>query len=92
MIVNGYNPNRCGSVMIVPEPGWFQGFEKGTTHGNWNPNDTHIPLVFMGWHVKHGASNKTVHMTDIAATLAAMLHVQMPNGCVGEPILPVLGQ
>ena len=92
MIINGYNPNRCGSVMIVPKPGWFQGFEKGTTHGNWNPTDIHIPLVFMGWHVKHGASNKTVHMTDIAATLAAMLHIQMPNGCVGEPILPVLGQ
>jgi len=25
-------------------------------------------------------------MTDIAATLAALLHVQMPSGCVGKVI------
>lgn len=86
MVINGYNPKRCGSVMIIPEPGWYEGFEKGTTHGNWNPYDVHIPLVFMGWHVRHGASNETVHMTDIAPTVAAMLHIQMPNGCVGRPV------
>lgn len=90
MIANGYNPKRTGSVMIIPEPGWYQGFEKGTTHGNWNLYDIHIPLVFMGWHVQHGATNEITHMTDIAATLAAMLHVQMPNGCVGRPIESVI--
>ncbi|HVI49524.1 MAG TPA: alkaline phosphatase PafA [Chitinophaga sp.] len=86
MVRNGYNPKRTGSVIIIPEPGWYEGFEKGTTHGNWNPYDIHIPLVFMGWHVPHGASNETTHMTDIAATLAAILHIQMPNGCVGKPV------
>jgi hypothetical protein len=25
-------------------------------------------------------------MTDIAATLAAMLHIQMPSGCIGKVI------
>jgi hypothetical protein len=25
-------------------------------------------------------------MTDIAATLAALLHVQMPNGSIGTPV------
>ncbi|CAL1518424.1 alkaline phosphatase PafA [Chitinophaga sp. MM2321] len=92
MISNGYNPKRTGSVMIIPEPGWYQGFSKGTTHGNWNPYDVHIPLVFMGWHVKQGATTETVHMTDIAATLAAMLHIQMPNGCVGKPVKEVVKQ
>jgi hypothetical protein len=29
-------------------------------------------------------------MTDIAPTMAALLHIQMPNGCVGKPIAPVL--
>jgi hypothetical protein len=28
-------------------------------------------------------------MTDIAATLAAMLHIQMPNGCIGVPIAEI---
>jgi len=31
-----------------------------------------------------------VQMTDIAPTVAAMLHIQMPNGCVGTPITAVL--
>lgn len=89
MIANGYNPKRCGSVAIIPEPGWYSGSDKGTTHGNWNPYDTHLPLVFMGWHVKHGTSNDMVSMADIAPTIAAMLRIQMPNGAVGKPVQEV---
>ena len=86
MIINGYNRKRCGDIIYIPEPGWFSGSARGTTHGTWNLADIHIPLVFMGWGIKHGASNTTVHMTDIAPTLAALLHIQMPNGCVGNVI------
>jgi len=86
MIINGYNSKRCGSVIIIPEPGGFEGSMRGTTHGNWNPYDTHIPLLFMGWGIKHGVTNRKIYMTDIAPTIAALLHIQMPNGCVGEVI------
>jgi predicted AlkP superfamily pyrophosphatase or phosphodiesterase len=86
MVINGYNRKRSGSILLIPNPGWFDGFEKGTTHGVWNPQDTHIPLVFMGWHIPHGALYRTVHMTDIAPTLANLLHIQTPDGNVGEPI------
>lgn len=89
MIMNGYNSKRTGPVMIIQEPGWYQGSEKGTTHGSWNAFDTHLPLLFMGWHVKHGSTNETVSMTDIAPTIAAMLHIQMPNGTVGKPVMAV---
>jgi arylsulfatase A-like enzyme len=44
----------------------------------------------MGWGIHPGHSNEVVYMTDIAPTIAAMLHIQMPNGCVGKPILQVL--
>lgn len=91
MIINGYDPKRCGPVIIIPDPGWYEGSSlKGTTHGNWNPYDTHIPLLFMGWHIKHGATNSPVSMTDIAPTIAALLHIQMPNGCVGRVIEKVI--
>lgn len=86
MIINGYNARLSGDVYFILQPNWFDGGKTGTTHGAWNPYDAHIPLVFMGWNVKHGHTNATHHMTDIAATLAAMLHIQMPSGCVGEPI------
>lgn len=92
MISNGYNARRSGDVYFILQPNWFDGGKTGTTHGAWNPYDAHIPLVFMGWNVKHGQTNKTHHMTDISATLAAMLHIQMPSGCVGEPITELTHQ
>ncbi|HMH24780.1 MAG TPA: alkaline phosphatase PafA [Puia sp.] len=90
MVINGYNYRRCGDVTFIPEPGWFSGSARGTTHGTWNLQDIHIPLVFMGWGIKHGASFRTIHMTDIAPTIAALLRIQMPNGCVGSVIEEVM--
>ncbi|MBB6239838.1 putative AlkP superfamily pyrophosphatase or phosphodiesterase [Pedobacter sp. AK013] len=89
MITNGYNARRSGDIYYVLQPNWFNGSSTGTTHGNWNPYDSHIPLVFMGWGIKPGATNTTHYMTDIAPTLAALLHIQMPNGTVGEPITEI---
>ncbi len=92
MITNGYHFTRSGSVAIIASPGWMEGYAKtGSTHGSWNPYDTHIPLVFMGWGIHHGNTSRPVNMTDIAATLAELLHIQMPSGCIGMPITEVLG-
>ncbi|HEX4849518.1 MAG TPA: alkaline phosphatase family protein, partial [Puia sp.] len=91
MITNGYYFKRSGSVEVIFNAGWLESWAKtGTTHGAWNPYDTHIPLVFLGWNIHHGKSNQTVHMTDIAPTLAALLQIQMPSGCIGVPITDVL--
>ena len=86
MMINGYNPKRSGDIQFTAKPGYFDGGTKGTTHGLWNPYDSHIPLLWFGWNVKPGKSNREVYMTDIAPTLAAMLQIQMPNGCVGKVI------
>lgn len=86
MIAKGYNHKRSGSVAYVPEPNWFSGSDKGTTHGTWNPIDTHIPLLFMGWKIPQGTSNRTYHMSDIAPTVSSLLHIQMPNGSVGKVV------
>ena len=85
-IINGYNRERSGNVVIILKPNFYAHGMKGTDHGAWNSYDTHIPLVFMGWGIKHGATTKQTFMTDIAPTIAAMLHVQAPNGCVGKSI------
>ena len=91
MFVNGYFPRRCGQVQVMMEPHWIESFGiTGTTHGAWNPYDSHIPLLWYGWGIKPGKTNREVYMTDIAATLAAMLHIQMPSGCVGKPITEVM--
>ncbi len=90
-VINGYNRERSGAIQILLKPGLFSGYGKtGTTHGTWNPYDTHIPLVFMGWGIKHGSLNRQTTMADIAPTLAALLHIQEPNGSIGFPIEEVL--
>lgn len=90
MMNNGYNKRRSGDIQIVLEPGWIDGYSTGTTHGLWNPYDAHIPMVWMGWGIKQGASNRTMHMTDIAPTVAALLHIQMPSGNIGQVMTEVL--
>lgn len=88
MIVNGYRKGRSGDIFIVPKAGWedVDGSDKyiGTTHAQWNPYDTHIPFVLYGWNVPHGQTSAEAHITDIAPTICAMLHIQIPNSCVGK--------
>ena len=89
-IANGYYPKRSGQLYVQLEPAWFEGMTKGTTHGTVYPYDTHIPLVWMGWNVKHGEDHSDIHMADIAPTVAAILHIQEPNGNVGKVIKGVV--
>ena len=89
-IINGYNRERGGDLLIITNPGWVNCPSspdyKGTNHGLWNPDDSHIPLIFMGWGITPGATSHPTSMTDIAPSVCSMLHIQMPNACVGNPI------
>ena len=89
-IINGYNPGRSGDIFFMTNAGYLSFFVKddykGTSHSAWNPYDSHIPVVFMGWHVPHGETTAPTRMVDIAPTVCAMLHIQMPNACIGDAI------
>lgn len=85
-IQHGYYPKRCGSLALIYQPAWHADGIKGTTHGTWNPYDTHIPLLWMGWGVQQGESFKPYEVTDIATSIAALLHIQAPNSSSGKVI------
>ena len=89
-ILCGYNFRRSGDIIVCLEPGFYEfgswSSPVGTTHGEWNPYDAHIPLLFYGWKVPHGASSKEVHITDIAPTVCSLIHIQQPNACIGESL------
>lgn len=89
-IINGYNAKRSGDIYIIMRAQYFDSPEdiayKGTSHGQWNPYDSHIPLVFMGWHIQHGKTATPVKMVDIAPTICDLIHIQMPNSCIGNTI------
>jgi hypothetical protein len=92
-IINGYNHKRSGAIQVILEPAWYSSSSArptGTTHGTWNPHDSHIPLLFMGWGINQGKTSRTVHMTDVASTIAALLKIQEPNGNIGTPVLEAL--
>lgn len=86
MLTNGYNQKLSGEVQFIYKSGWFDGGEKGTTHGSWNPYDAHIPLLWYGWGIKAGHTAQEVYMTDIAPTVAALLQIQMPSASIGKVI------
>lgn len=91
MLNNGYYKKRSGDIQFILKPNYIDAWSNtGTTHGLWNPYDTHIPLLWYGWGIKQGKTNRETYMTDIAPTIAAMLRIQMPNGNVGHVITEVM--
>ena len=91
MAVNGYVAQRSGDILLLLKPGYLDAYSKlGSTHGTWNPYDARIPLVWYGWGISPGITYAPVAMSDIAATLSALLHIPLPNACVGDVISPVI--
>ncbi|MBK8700563.1 MAG: alkaline phosphatase family protein [Saprospiraceae bacterium] len=87
---NGYHPQRSGHIQIIMEAGWIDGWLTGTTHGSWYNYDSHLPMLWYGWGIKHGRSHQKHSMTDIAPTVAALLSIQVPSGSIGEVMEEVL--
>lgn len=89
-ITNGYYASRSSDLQIIMKPAHYEvsgkEIDRGTTHGVWNPYDAHIPFLLMGWHVRPGAVHDETYITDIAPTVCSMLHIQMPNGCIGRSV------
>lgn len=89
-MINGYCRQRNGDIQLIVKPGWYEVYgdkvDGGTTHGVWNPYDAHIPFLMMGWGVKHDKTNHPTYITDIAPTICNLVHIQMPNGCIGNAV------
>lgn len=83
---NVYHPNRSGDFYVMQQAGWFEGRTKGTTHGTTYAYDTHVPFVLYGWGIRPGQTFRRTHVHDIAPTIAALLGILEPSGCIGDPV------
>lgn len=83
---NVVNARRSGDIQIIPMPGWISGGSTGTTHGSPYNYDTQVPFLLYGWGVNKGETLRRTAISDIAPTLAALLHLLPPNGSVGLPV------
>ncbi len=88
LTLNGFNPARSGDIAITLQPGYLISFmKKGTTHGAPYSYDTHVPMIFYGWHVPQQTVNTPVYTVDIAATVASLLNITEPSACIGIPLI-----
>ncbi|MGN6541518.1 MAG: alkaline phosphatase PafA [Ginsengibacter sp.] len=89
---NGFNAQRSGDVTVLLEPGWFEshGGTTGTTHGTPYSYDTHVPLLWYGWHIAQGSSATPVNITDIAPTVSDLLNISQPNAATGKAITDMI--
>lgn len=93
MVARGFHPKRSGDLAIVLEPGWLESTRiQGSTHGSGYTYDTHVPILFFGKGIRHGATAQYHNITDIAPTLAVILKIRFPNGCTGQPVAEAISE
>lgn len=92
-VLNGYNAERSGDVVLVLKPySLAVTVNSGTTHGTPYSYDTRIPVLFYGSAFKRGRYADEFYVTDIVATLCAALHLNEPPGSIGKPCVKILAE
>lgn len=86
-IAKGYDPKQNGDLFILDKVGFMEYIETGTTHGSPNSYDTHVPMLFYGWHVPKGNSYSKKQITQIAPTLSQLLKIPFTNGTDSEVLV-----
>jgi predicted AlkP superfamily pyrophosphatase or phosphodiesterase len=91
-----FHPRRSGDVLFCLEPYDILG-NVAATHGSPWDYDTHVPLLILEQgnspqsnRIRAGRFNRSVSPACIAPTLAALLYMPPPGGCVEEPLFEVL--
>lgn len=95
LLGNGFMAKRCGDVLFALNPGYFRGEPEwqgqGADHGTgWN-YDTQVPVIFFGKGVVPGEILRRTAITDVAATVSAILGMALPNAADGQVVPEVLG-
>jgi predicted AlkP superfamily pyrophosphatase or phosphodiesterase len=90
MVRRGFHARRSGDLAIVLEPGWHGSITTGTTHGSPYTYDTHVPILFYGFGIRHGSTVTYHTITDIAPTMSVLMKIKFPNGSTGQPIAELL--
>ena len=85
LIQNGFHQNRSGDVALILKPNVIFYDGKGTTHGSGYNYDTHVPLIFYGFGIKHGETFEITEIPDIAPTISKLLGQKMKNS-TGKPL------
>lgn len=94
-VARSVHGRRSANVFIVQEPSWHlyhDATRYAAMHGSPYSYDTYVPIIVAGPGVEARAVHRRVAPSDIAPTLALMLGIEAPTGCVGLPMVEVFGE
>ena len=82
-----YYKNRSGDFMYLLKEGWqpYYKFKKVNY-----VDQSHIPLVFYGYNMRHQIIKEKYHAIDLVPTLSELLQVPVPDKCQGRIIQEVI--
>lgn len=86
---NSFNQKRSGDIMINLKPGYIEDVTYSTYSNSPYTYDTHVPLIWYGWKIKHKTILRDIDITDIAPTISSLLNISFPNGYSGKPIFEI---
>jgi predicted AlkP superfamily pyrophosphatase or phosphodiesterase len=92
-VLNGFNAERGADLILIGKPfGLAATGKTGTTHGSPFSYDTRVPILFFGRAFKAGRYADEFYITDIAATLSAVLRITEPPGSFGKVAVRILAE
>jgi arylsulfatase A-like enzyme len=91
MMLRGFHEDRSPDVIIELKEEWIDNFRLyGSTHGSSYKYDTHVPVLFYGWGIKKGKSNREINITDIAPTISKILSIPPPPETTGKVLFELI--
>jgi len=91
-VEKSFRADRVGEVYAILKPGWIWFSERaaGTTHGQPNDDDLHVPLLAWGKGVAAGRYDTRVSPLAIAKTVGKVFHFAVGEPDV-DPLAPLVG-
>ncbi len=87
---NSFHLKHSGDIVINLKPGWLEVRKHKTKNYIKQSSpyryDTHVPLIFYGWKIKHQEILEDVKMNSVAPTLSNLLNISYTDNSHGKAI------
>lgn len=84
---NGFNPERCGDIIIEVAPGWRMLNEDNLENHISRASFIQFPIIIYGAGTKPERIVTHVTTDRIAPTISKAIRIRAPNACSSEPLL-----
>ena len=83
---NGFNPERCGDILVEVAPGWRMYNENNLQTQLSRASYIPFPIIIYGGDTKKERVDAPVTTDRIAPTIAKAIRIRAPNACSAEPL------